>query len=192
MKMKRIPGVALGTALFVVALALPRVGSCSSAVVFNAKSKEGEVWVSVDLTRQRLTEDYIPLLTVVRNTSGQSVTLDRGSFRLIGADHRSVQLADFNEWRKDYHKANFDLTIMRFFGLPLGTLLDFSRLEPSNFFPVVGENGIRLDNVTLPNFYWTGDMLYFKRPAGLSEGRKVVLEIHPKGWETPIRVDIQL
>jgi len=190
--MNRIFGVALGTALLAAAMAVPSVAHAGSAVIFNAKSKEGEVWVSVDLTRQRLTEDYVPLLTVVRNTSGRSVTLDRGSFRIIGADHRSAPLADFQEFRKNYQKASFDLTIMRLFGLPLGTLLDLSRLEPSNFFPVVGEGGVRLDNVTLPNFYWTGDLLYFKRPAGLSEGHKVVLEVQPKGWETPIRVDLQL
>lgn len=83
--------------------------------------------------------------------------------------------------------------MVRIYGLPMGTMLDISGLEPSNFFPVVGDGGVLIDHVTLPNLHWSTDLLYFKTPGGLAEkGHKVVLEVAPKGWETPIKVDIQL
>lgn len=190
--MKHIGALAIGLFVLVAVLAVPSVGESSSAVVFSSRSTEGEVWVSVDLTRHRLNQDDVPFQVVVRNTANRSVTLDRSSFRLIGADHKPLPLSAFDEWRDDYQLATADLTMMRFFGLPFGTLLDLTDLEPSNFFPVTSTTGVLIDHVMLAPFHWTTDLLYFSKPAGLSEGRKVVLEVAPDGWEAPIRVEIQL
>lgn len=190
--MKHLSALVLGSLVLAATLALPKVGESSSVTIYNTKSSEGEVWVSVDLTRHRLNQDYIPLQVIVRNTAGRSITLDRSSFKLIGADHNVIPLTAFEEWRNNYQLAVADLTMLRFFGLPLGTLLDVSDLEPSNFFPAAAGEGVLFDHVGLAPFHWTTDLLYFKQPAGLSDGHTVVLEVAPKGWEAPIKVDIQL
>lgn len=190
--MKRMSAIVLSSFVMAAALALPRVGESSSAVIFSSKSSEGEVWVSVDLTRHRLNQDEIPLQVVVRNTAGRSVTLDRSSFELIGADHAVIPLTAFEQWRDGYRLATADLTMLRFFGLPLGTLLNLDDLEPSNFFPAAAGEGVLVDHISLPPFHWTTDLLYFKQPAGLSDGHTVVLKVSPKGWEAPIKIDIQL
>ena len=190
--MKRSIAIAVGAIALAGALGIPRIGESSSAVVFSSRSNEGEVWVSVDLTRHRLDQDYVPFQVVVRNTANRSITLNRSSFRVIGADHKPIPLSAFDAWRRDYTLATADLTMMRFFGLPFGTLLDVNDLEPCNFFPVTSTAGVLIDQVMLAPFHWTTDLLYFKQPAGLSEGHKVVLEVAPDGWEAPIKVDIQL
>ena len=60
---------------------------------------------------------------------------------------------------------------------------------PSIFFPVLGYRGeICHDVVSVPNLYWTADILYFKRPAGLDQGREITFMVQPEGWEAPVKV----
>ncbi len=161
----------------------------ANETIFSAKSPDGQVWVSVDLTRQRLNEDYVPLLVTVQNTAGQPITLDRDSFTLIGSDHQAETMPDVPTLRKAYGKFGFDRTVLRLYGMPFGTLLDLDHAEPSDFFPAMTpSSSVRIDNVVLNSLDWTTDVLYFKRPAGIAQGREVTLKIQPKGWEMPITV----
>jgi len=180
------------TPLAMVALtvlgSLPAAAGESQPTVFNAKGPNGaQVWVSIDLARQRLTEPYVPLVVAVRNGQKGVATLNRSSFTLIGRDGRSEPMAELETLRANYKKDLFDRTAVRLYGFPFGTLLDLRHVQPSEFFPVPGVgSGIRLDTVALQPLNWTVDILYFKRPAGMAEGQEMTLKVAPKGWETPI------
>ena len=175
-------------AALVALSSLPAAADESQPTVFNAKGPNGsQVWVSIDLTRQRLTEQYVPLVVAVRNGEKGVATLNRSSFTLTGSDGRSEPMADLQTLRANYQKDLFDLTAVRLYGFPFGTLLDLGHVQPSEFFPVPGAGiGVRLDTVALLPFNWTVDILYFKRPAGMAEGQEMTLKVAPKGWETPI------
>jgi len=47
---------------------------------------------------------------------------------------------------------------------------------------------IRLHSLFLPRLYWTVDLLYFRRPPGLAEGKILTLEVSGEGWDEPMRV----
>ncbi len=162
--------------------------------VFSARSREGQVWVSVDIALHRTKEPFIPLAVAVYNTSRQSIVLNHDSFWLVGTDGVAHKMPTIPELRKRYHKQSFDLTMVRLYGMPFGTRLDLEYLVPSNFFPLVenGSEGVRIQRVELPQFYWTVDLLYFSRPAGLAKGEPVTLVVAPKGWDTPLHVKLSV
>jgi len=174
----------------VTVLGSARAAADSQPTVFTAKGPDGaQVWVSTDLTRQRLTESYVPIVVAVRAGQGNLATLTRSTFTLIGSDGRGEPMADLETLRANYQKDLFDLTAVRLYGFPFGTLLDVGHVQPSEFFPVPGAGtGVRWDTVVLRPFDWTVDILYFKRPAGMAEGQEMTLKIAPKEWETPISV----
>ena len=67
--------------------------------------------------------------------------------------------------------------------------INLDHAEPSDFFPAMTpSSAVRIDSVVLYSLDWTTDVLYFKRPAGIDQGREVTLKIQPKGWEIPITV----
>ncbi len=185
---RKLLNMAVAIAALVVLSSLPAAADESQPTVFNAKGPNGsQVWVSIDLTRQRLTEQYVPLVVAVRNGEKGVATLNRSSFTLTGSDGRGEPMPDLQTLRANYQKDLFDLTAVRLYGFPFGTLLDLGHVQPSEFFPVPGAgSGVRLDTVALLPFNWTVDILYFKRPAGMAEGQVMTLKVAPKGWETPI------
>lgn len=189
--MQRTRPVLLSLAVAAVALlGVPQAfAKNANQTIFSAESPDGQVWVSVDLTRQRLNEDYVPVLVTVQNTAGRAITLDRDSFTLIGSDHRAETMPDVPTLRRDYGKFGFDRTVLRLYGMPFGTLLDLDHAEPSDFFPAMTpSSAVRIDNVVLNPLDWTTDVLYFRRPVGLDQGRQIILKVRPKGWESPITV----
>ncbi|NOZ79155.1 MAG: hypothetical protein GXP48_08270 [Acidobacteria bacterium] len=193
--MTRRIGIVAGLAM--IMMLVTTTGSAAGSrtgTIFTAKTNEGQVWVSVDIARYRRSEAYIPLAVAVYNTSRHSAVLDRGSFQLIGTDGVAEKMPTIRELRKRYTKQSFDLTMIRLYGMPFGTRLDLDDLVPSNFFPVVGpgNEGIRIQRVQLPQFYWTIDLLYFPRPSGFAKGQPAVLVVSPKGWQKPIRVTLHL
>ncbi len=180
--------------LSVAVVTLLTVGSRSATAgetqptVFNAQGPNGsQIWVSVDLARQRLTEAYVPLVVAVRNGDKGVATLNRSSFTLSGSDGRGEPMAQLKTLRANYKKDLFDRTAVRIYGFPFGTLLDVAHVQPVEFFPVPGSgSGVRLDTVSLRPLYWTVDILYFKRPAGMAEGQEMTLKVASAGWESPI------
>lgn len=183
----------LGALAVASAVPVTAMAGGPSQAVFKAATKEGRVWVSVDLTRQRLQEPYVPFVVAIYNDAKQSVVLKRNDLRLIGTDGKAYAVATIPELRAHYTRQNFDLTILRMYGMPFGTWLQPGRLIPSNFFPLVlGRGHVRIDHVEIPPLYWTVDIFYFKRPPGLAEGQEVQLEVQPKGWKEPIRIPVKL
>ncbi len=163
--------------------------AASQATVFKAETPEGQVWVDVDLTRHRTSEPYVPVVVAVSNRSEKTATFDRSSFTMEGADGEKVAMASIDAVRKDYGKLNFDMSMIRVYGLPIGTWLSENRLVPSNFFPVLGMgSGVAIDHVEVPSLFWMVDVLYFKTPEGLAKGQDVKLIVHPKGWKSPVTV----
>ena len=162
-------------------------------MVFTASGPQGKVWVNVDLTRQRTDQDFIPLVVAIQNMGSKPVVVRRESFRLLGSSGQPVGLASIKEVRKEYPKFNFDVRTVKAQGMPFGTRLSGEYLVPSSFFPsMAGGGNVKRDVVTLPPSYWMVDLFYFRRPEGLAEGRDVILQVHPEGWEEPVEVRFHL
>jgi len=162
-------------------------------MVFTGDGPQGKVWVNVDLTRRRLEEAYVPMIVAVLNNAAGPITLDRTALRLVGADGTSTPMATLKEIRTEYRKLNFDWRTLNVQGMPFGTRLSRQFHVESHFFPsMAGRGAITIDRVQIPPSYWTVDLFYFRRPPGLGEGKPVVLEAAPAGWDEPIRVAIQL
>ncbi len=162
-------------------------------MVFTNGGPQGKVWVNVDLTRQRLNQPYVPMIVAILNSAAKPILLDRSSLHLIEPDGRKIPMATIQEIRKNYKKLNFDWRTLNAQGMPFGTRLSPEYYVQSRFFPSMADGGsIKVDRLQVPPSYWTVDLFYFERPSGLAEGRPVVLEAAPKGWEKPILVTIQL
>jgi hypothetical protein len=157
-------------------------------------STSGHVWVQLSLTRSRLGEPFVPMVVVVANLEPREAVLTRDSFRLTGADGRSVSVAGLKEVRSGYHKSALDRRMLSLTGLPTGTILVEGRVIASNFFPPLsgGSAPTVIDRVALPPYHAMVDLLYFARPEGLAVGQPVILEVAPEGWERPIPVRIQI
>jgi len=193
MTRKLKPGLAILVILMLCGIRA-EAGGGTFQRIFTAKTAEGEVWVSADLALQRRTDAFVPLVVAVYNSAKTSAVIERSSLKLIGTDGVPIRMAGIPELRKSYSKQNFDVTMLRLYGMPFGTWLRLQRLVPSNFFPIVSvdRGGVRIERVELAPFFWTIDLVYFKRPVGLAEGRTVILEVAPKGWQTPIQVKLHL
>ncbi len=193
--MRRQTCVVIGLViLMTLGTATGATAGSKTKTIFTAKTNEGQVWVSVDIALHRTKEAFIPLAVAVYNRSRSSVVLNHDSFTLVGAGGVPLKMPTIPELRKRYTKQSFDLTMIRLYGMPFGTRLDLEYLVPSNFFPVVanGSEGVRIQRVELPQFYWTIDLLYFPRPAGFAKGQPVTLVVSPEGWDTPIRVKLHV
>lgn len=201
MKRSRVtPALAIPSLMLVPLLALLLQGALglpgddATRNVFEAKDAHGQVWVSVRLTRFRTDQTFIPLLVAVRNVGRATTTLDRSAFQLVAADGETVPMATVEQVREGYPMLLFDETAVRFTGLPLGTVLDLSDLEPSDLFPTAAGPGKPpvSESVTLAPGRWTVDLLYFPRPAGLVENQTVSLEVQGTGWNQPVSVPFHL
>lgn len=192
----RLPAVAV---VLVVGLVMTGL-SCASGekagrtrTVFDTRSDQGQVWVSVTLARQRSEEVFLPLVVAIYNRSARSVKLDRGSFVLVDANGHRFGMPEIPEFREGYPRVNFDLSTVVVHGIPFGTRLQEDRFIPANFFPAtkLGQ-GVKIDTVFVPRLYWTVDLLYFARPTGLAQGETVTLEVRGEGWSEPMRVLITI
>lgn len=186
----------IGRIVAALVIALSAVAPTAEAQLFEGTSAMGAVWAGTQLAAHRTTEDYTPVLVIVQNRADTPIELDRQSFSLYGADGTKYPLASVSELRENYKMQTFDLTMARFYGLPIGTKLDETNLIPSNFFPLLSigmaTDGVLNDHIELPTLYWMIDLLYFEQPPGFAEGRDVVLEVDAKGWEAPMRVPINI
>ena len=177
-----------------VLLSAPPVSAGNTApAVFHAKAKEGQVWVNVDLARQRTKDGYVPLLVAVRNDDKTPITLDRSSFALVAANGTTEHMPRVEALRVEYGKEAFDRSVVQTAGFPVGTLLDEDDAVRSNFFPPVSpEGGVVLDDISLPSHYWMSDIIYFRQLPSFAEGHAVTLEITAKGWEKPMKVRVHV
>jgi len=161
--------------------------------VFTAEHPEGKVWVNVDLTRQRTDQNFVPIVVAVQNMGSRPIVLSRSSFKLMGSSGGAVSMASIEEIRKEYPRLNFDARTVKAQGMPFGTRLSRQYFVASNFFPTMAAGGsIKRDEVTLPPSYWMVDLFYFRRPEGLSEGKRMILQVFPDGWEEPLEVHFNL
>lgn len=183
---RRLPALAL-----CLAVAVPAAAGDSPQQVFTSSTPEAEVWVSTWLVEHRSSEAYTPLLVVVRNRAGGTAHLDRDSFMLIEPDGTRHPLATVAEIRGNYQKATFDLSMGRFYGIPVGTRLNMGDLAPSNFFPTAARGDqIVDDDIFLPTTDWMVDLLYFRTPVSTVENRRALVHVESEDWEAPVRVTI--
>lgn len=160
--------------------------------VFTGSNDEAQVWVSTWLVEHRSSEAYTPLLVVVRNRASGTAHLDRDSFALIEPDGTRHPLASVAEIRGNYQKATFDLSMGRFYGIPVGTRLDMADLVPSNFFPTAARGDqITDDDIVVPASDWMVDLLYFRTPVSTVDNRTTMVHVGSEDWEEPIRVTIR-
>ena len=196
--MRRVqPAVSMTLAVVLAILGL----SCASGgdkaprtpTVFDSKSGQGQVWVSLTLARQRMGENFIPLVVAVYNRESRSVKLDRSSFVLVDSAGERYSMPEIPELREGYSRVNFDLSTVVVYGIPFGTLLQEDRYMPANFFPATKQNqGVKIDSLFLPRLYWTVDLLYLHRPPQLEKGSTFTLEVSGEGWDEPMKVPFTL
>ncbi len=157
-------------------------------VLFIAENDAGKVWANVTLTLQRTNEAYLPMVVAVENMSKKSIAIKRESFWLSDLDDILYVMPSVKEVRKYYDKIVMDYRMVSYAGIPWENWRWTRRLESANFFPDLRStrgNTVR-DHVTLRHRYAMVNLLYFN----LQRGRPFFLNVHPKGWEVPIRIRI--
>jgi hypothetical protein len=159
-------------------------------VLFIAESDTGKVWANLTLTLQRTAEPYLPMVVAVENLHKKSITIDRGSFWLSDLDDILYFMPSVKEVRKNYDKIVMDYRMVSYAGIPWENWRWTDRLERANFFPDLRSTwGATVrDHVTLRHRHAMVNLLYFERPRNLQSGRPFFLNVHPKGWEIPIRI----
>jgi hypothetical protein len=159
-------------------------------VLFIAENEVGKVWANLTLTVQRTNEPYLPIVVAVENLSEKMVKIDRESFWLNDLDDLVYVLPSVKEMRKNYEKEVMDYRMVSYAGIPWENWRWNRRLESSNFFPnlrAARGNTVR-DRLTLRQRHAMVDLLYFERPRNLELGKPFFLNVHPEGWEVPIRI----
>jgi hypothetical protein len=159
-------------------------------VLFIAENEEGKVWANLTLTIQRTNEPYLPIVVAVENLSENMAKINRDSFWLNDLDDLVYVLPSVKEMRKNYDKEVMDYRMVSYAGIPWENWRWNRRLEASSFFPNLRAsrgNTVR-DRVTLRQRHAMVDLLYFERPRNLGLGRPFFLNVHPGGWEVPIRI----
>jgi len=161
-------------------------------VLFIAENDAGKVWANITLTLQRTNEAYLPMVVAVENMSKKSIAIKRESFWLSDLDDIVYIVPSVKEVRKYYDKIVMDYRMVSYAGIPWENWRWTNRLESANFFPDLRStrgNTVR-DHVTLRHRYAMVNLLYFERPRNLQRGRPFFLNVHPKGWEVPVRIRI--
>ncbi len=188
----------LATAALTLAMAAPAwaAGTKSdptAGTIYSQKADQGEVWVNVYLARHRMDASFIPLVVGVRNDAKEPVDLKVSSYALVLPDGTRVPAADIGEVRGSYNKLEFDHRWLR--EMNVTTVLGAWGVHyvPSRFYPpLTMRGGVQIPIVEVPPQYWSADVIYFKRPAGLTPGTTVTLEVEADGWNAPVRVPITL
>ena len=159
-------------------------------VLFIAENDNGKVWANLTLTIQRTGEPYLPMVVAVENQSAKSITLSRESFWLSDLNEIVYALPSIKEVRKNYSKSVMDARMVSYAGIPWESWRWNRRLEPANFFPDLrsSSGNTVMDRVTLRQRHAMVDLMYFERPRNLEIGKPFFLNVHPKGWEIPIRM----
>jgi len=162
----------------------------SQRVLFIAENDAGKVWANLTLTIQRTGEPYLPIVVAVENLSTKSITLSRESFWLSDLDGVIYVLPSIKEMRKNYSKSVMDARMVSYAGIPWENWRWNRRLEIANFFPNLrsSRGNTVSDRVTLRQRHAMVDLMYFERPRNLEIGKPFFLDVHPKGWEIPIRI----
>ncbi len=162
-----------------------------SQVLFQGQGRFGAIWVNSNLTQMRIAEPYLPVVLAVQNLGPDSVTIDRGTVRLIGPDGSRYPIADLKEVRSGYGKFRLDQRILSFAGIPVNVWYTQRRLRESNFFPDIGgRGGTVIDRIVLRRNDAFADLVYFRRPPALTAGQPFLIEVAPEGWEVPTRIEI--
>ena len=159
-------------------------------VLYIAENDAGKVWANLTLTLQRTAEPYLPIVVAVENFSKGSVALDRESFWLSDLDDIVYGMPTVKEVRKNYEKIVMDYRMVSYAGIPWENWRWTNRLESANFFPDLRSSwgSTVRDHVTLRQRHAMVNLLYFERPRNFQRGRPFFLNVHPKGWEIPIRI----
>ena len=161
-----------------------------SQILFIGENEFGKVWANLSLTRQRDAEPYIPMVVSVLNKSRETVKLTRDTIWLNDLDGLVYSMPTVKELRKNYDRAGMDHRMVSTSGIPWEGWRRSGRLAPSNFFPnlrMASGNTVK-DRVILRENYAMVDLLYFERPRALVLYKPFILEVHPEGWEVPIRL----
>jgi hypothetical protein len=163
-------------------------------VLHIAENDFGKVWANITLTIQRGAEPYLPMVIAVQNKSSKNVTVSRESIWLTDLEGIVYVMPTVKELRKNYNKVGIDYRMISYGGIPWEGWYRNRRLAQSNFFPNLqaSRGNTTIDHITLRKGHAMVDLLYFERPRGLAFNRPFFLDVHPKGWEIPIRLRLVL
>ncbi len=182
------------TAVTIVILCLVVAGTAAAAgpAIFTTHTAEGDVYVNSSLARQHPGEAYLPLVIGVVNNLDRPVRLTRESFAIQTAAGTSPAIT-VAELRRHYGRITFDRRQID--SMNVVAILGLQGLVPvpSNFYPIIRKpNSVETPIVELPRRYYTWDVLYFKRPAGLKPGDTFTVVVTAEGWKKPVRVKVTL
>jgi hypothetical protein len=172
-----------------------RAADESSQELFYAENGSGRVWANIRLVGQRLDDAFLPIVIGIANTSDEPVEITRDRIWLSDVSDIVYTMPTVKELRKGYSRVALDRRAMSTAGIPWEVWVRSGTYEPSNFFPDMrarrGNNTVR-DRITLRKGYGMIDLFYFERPRDLAPGSRFLLEVHPKGWEKPIRMFLEV
>ena len=159
-------------------------------ILFIAEDDNGKVWANLSLSGQRMDEPYLPMVLAVENKLSKPITVDRESFWLEDLEGIIYVLPTVKEQRKNYDKTVMDYRTVSYNGIPWENWRYNRRLDETNFFPNLQSNrgNVVRDKATLRQRHAMVNLMYFERPRNLELGKPFFLVVHPKGWETPIRL----
>jgi hypothetical protein len=163
-------------------------------ILFVAEDDQGTVWANVSLTLQQTNEPYVPIVVAVQNRMKKNVTVTRDRIWLSDLDGLVYQMPSIKEWRKNYGRTVIDRRVVSTGGIPWEVWQRSRRYSASNFFPDMRSQrgNTVIDHVSLRKGNGMVDLFYFDRPRNQFYERPFFLTVHPKGWEEPIRMRLQL
>ena len=157
--------------------------------------------VSVNATRFREGEDYIPFEVALANTGVKRLQLGRESFELVDAEGNRYPMALTRELIEGYNFLDPDVRLAELEGLTFDKFAALTRYR-TKFSPtragifndrtgraeVIESTELIRDNLILPRFGYIVDMLYFPAPADGVLGKEFELFVSSPNLEEPVYV----
>ena len=163
-------------------------------ILFVAEDDQGTVWANLGLTLQKTDEPYVPMVVGIQNKKKKNITVTREKIWLSDLDGLVYQMPSIKEWRKNYGRIVMDRRVVSTGGIPWEVWQRSRRYSASNFFPDMRSQrgNTVIDTVSLRKGNGMVDLFYFDRPRNQFYEKPFFLNVHPKGWEQPIRMRLVL
>ncbi len=149
--------------------------------------------VSTKATRYRGKDPYVPLELCLANRGLKKITLTRESFTLLDADGRRYPCAGPRELMERYDFLDLDRRLMELEDIVFHRFANFVRYD-SKFSPTrtpspdPAVSNLVHDRVTLPEFGYLIDLIYFPKPESGLVGKPLELFVSAPELRNPIFV----
>lgn len=150
--------------------------------------------VNTRATQYRDKEPYIPLEVCIANHGAKALSLSRESFTLVDAEGNRYPCAGPRELLESYDPLDLDRRLQELEDIVFNKFSTYvfypSKFSPTRGLPVrAGASAVVRDNLTIPKFGFTIDLLYF--PAPKTGIHKQKFELQMKARELPDTVYVK-